>query len=45
MREHLQENYYNLGDMIEYDIYLVQTRSQVKSNGVKVPAVHGIKKV
>ena len=28
MREVLQENYYNLGNMIEEDKYLVQTRSQ-----------------
>ena len=43
MREVLQENYYNLGTMTE-DRYLVQTRSQTKSSGVKVPEVHGIEK-
>ena len=44
MREVLQENYYNLGDMTEDYIYLVQTRSQAKSSGVKVPEAHGIGK-
>ena len=29
---------------IETDKYLVQTRSQAKSNGVKVPEVHGMDK-
>ena len=41
MREVLHENYYNLGNMTEEDKYLVQTRSQAKSRGVKVPEVHG----
>ena len=44
MRDVLQENSYNLGDMTEDDICLVQTRSQAKSSGVKVPDVHGIEK-
>ena len=44
MREVLQENYYNLGNMTEDDKYLVQTRSQAKSSEVKVPEVHGIEK-
>ena len=44
MREVLQERYSNLGDMTEDDIYLVQTRSQAKSSGVKVPEVHRIEK-
>ena len=44
MREVLQENYYNLGNMTESDKYLVQTRSQAKSSGVKLPDVHGIEK-
>ena len=44
MREVLQENYYNLGNTIENDKYLVQTRSQAKSSGVKLPEVHGIEK-
>ena len=43
MREGLQENYYNLGNMSE-DKYLVQTRSQAKLTGVKVPEVHGMEK-
>ena len=43
MREVLQKNYYNLGNTSE-DKYLVQTRSQAKSSGVKVPEVHGIEK-
>ena len=44
MREVLQENYYNLGNMTENYKYLVQTRSQAKSSGVKVPEVHGMEK-
>ena len=43
MREALHENYYNLGNMTG-DKYLVQTRSQAESSGVKVPEVHGIEK-
>ena len=35
MREVLQENYYNLGNMTEEDRHLEQTRSQAKSSGVK----------
>ena len=44
IREVLQENYYNLGNMTEEDRYLVQTRSQAKFSGVKEPEVHGIEK-
>ena len=44
MREVLQERYHNLGNMTEDDKYLVQTRSQAKSSGVKVPEAHGIEK-
>ena len=44
MREVLQENYCNLGNMREDDKYLVQTRSQTKSSGVKLPEVHGVEK-
>ena len=44
MREVLQERYYNLGNMTEDDKYLVQTSSQAKSSGIKVPEVHGIEK-
>ena len=39
MREVLQKYYCNLGNTSE-DKYLVQTRSQAKSSGVKVPEVH-----
>ena len=42
MREVLQERHYNLGNMTDYDKYLVQTRTQAISIGVKVPEVHGI---
>ena len=41
MRDVLQEKYCNFGNMTEEDRYLVQTRSQAKSSGVKVPEVHG----
>ena len=34
----LQESYYNI------DSYLVQTRSQARSSGIKLPEVHGMKK-
>ena len=34
----LQENYYNI------DSYLVQTRSQARSSGIKLPEVHGMRK-
>ena len=44
MRDILQERYYNFSKTTEDDKYLVQTRSQAKSSGVKVPEVHGIKK-
>ena len=37
MRDILQERYYNFSNMTEADKYLVQTRSQAKSSGVKVP--------
>ena len=38
MHKVLQENYYNI------DSYLVQTRSQAKSCGIKVPDIHGMRK-
>ena len=44
MREVLQENDYTLGNTTENDKYLVQTRSQAKSRGVKLPELHGIEK-
>ena len=34
----LQENYYKI------DSYLVQTRSQARSSGIKLPEVHGVRK-
>ena len=34
----LQENYYTI------DSYLVQTRSQARSSGIKLPEVHGMRK-
>ena len=44
MRDVLQEKYYNFSNVTEDDKYLVQTRSQAKPSGVKVPQVHGIEK-
>ena len=40
----LQEGYYNLYNMRINDKYLLQTTSQMKSNGVKLPEVHGVEK-
>ena len=42
MRVVLQIWYYNLGSLKEG--YMIQTRSQAKSSGVKVPDIHGIEK-
>ena len=36
MRETLKQKYYK----VEEDKFLVQTRSQTKSSGIKLPAVH-----
>ena len=38
-----QSRYYNLGEgnVVKY---LVQTRSQAKSSGIKLPEVHGVKR-
>ena len=44
MRNILQERYYNLRGTRGNDKYLVQTRSQAKSNRVSLPEVHGIGK-
>ena len=41
MREILKQNYYNYVE----DKFLVQTRSQTKSSGVKLPAVHTTTKI
>ena len=38
MHKVLQENYYNI------DNYLVQTSSQTRSSGIKLPEVHGMRK-
>ena len=45
----MHENYYRISDWIKtidsgIDKYLVQTRSQTKSSGMKVPEVHGASK-
>ena len=40
MRETLKQTYYK----VEEDKFLVQTRSQTKSSGIKLPAVHGMTK-
>ena len=34
----LDDNYYNTK-------YLIQTRSQAKSSGIKLPEVHGVEKI
>ena len=34
----LYDRYYNIGSL---ERYLVQTRSQVRSSGIKLPEVHG----
>ena len=38
MHKVLQENYYKI------DSYSVQTRSQARSSGIKLPEVHGMRK-
>ena len=38
MHKVLHKNYCNIGN------YLVQTRSQAKSSGIKLPEIHGIGK-
>ena len=38
MHKELQERYH------EIDSYLLQTRSQAKSSGIKLPEVHGVRK-
>ena len=40
MREILKQNYYNYVE----DKFMVQTRSQNKANGIKLPAVHSTRK-
>ena len=41
MQSILQTRYYNLGEENPVK-YLVQTQSQAKSSGIKLPEVHGI---
>ena len=41
IREILKQNYYNYVE----DKFLVQTRSQNKASRIKLPVVHGIKKI
>ena len=43
MQGTLHSKYFNLGEG-NLGRYLVQTRSQVKSSGIKVPEVHGVKR-
>ena len=44
LRRVLHENYYKLDKKTEEDKYVVQTGSQAKPSGVKVPELHGIEK-
>ena len=49
LRRVFHENYYRISNLTrtidaETDKYLVQTRTQAKSSGVKVPEVHGANK-
>ena len=49
LRKVLHECYYKISDMtrtvdLETDKYMLHTRSQAKSSGVKVPEVHGVNK-
>ena len=49
LRQVLHENYYGLKEVTEatntrMDKFLVQTRSQVRSSGVKLPEVHALEK-
>ena len=42
LRTVLQDKYYNLEK--EKERYMIQTRSQIKASGVKLPEVHGTRK-
>ena len=42
LRTILQDKYYNLKE--EKEKYMIQTRSQTKASGVKLPDVHGTRK-
>ena len=39
-----KKKYYTFGNTTAEDRYLVQTRSEAKSSGIKVPEAHGIGK-
>ena len=41
MKTVLQDKYYNNNNDKEVDRYMIQTRSQTKASGVKLPEVHG----
>ena len=43
MKTILNDRYYNVEEE-EESIYLIQTQSQTKDSGIKVPEVHGTKK-
>ena len=50
IRKVLHVSYYRLGSLKNFidsktDNYMVQTRAQIKSSGIKLPEVHGAKKV
>ena len=43
MRNVLQDRYYNIGSVRKIeDKYVVQTRSESKFSGIKLPEVHGV---
>ena len=44
MHSLLQNRYYNIGEENIEKKYLVQTWSQAKSSGIKLPEIHGIGK-
>ena len=44
MRSILHDRYYNIRKVRTEDKYLVQTRSQSKSNSINLPEVHGVDK-
>ena len=47
LRSHIDNHFYQIDNEINQsrnDRYLVQTRSQVKSSGIKLPEIHGANK-
>ena len=44
MKNILHDRYYNIGSVRTEDKYLVQTRSQSKSSGIKLPEAQGVEK-